>query len=113
MDAAWFAREPAARLAFSLPAGVGAGDAIAGGGTSASAPDQAVMGNFTGVFAMALTRLGAARRCGRQLWVLLAFCLGLGAQLAHAAPRWVRLLSGPDDPLWTDDYTNVLGVLSK
>ena len=43
------------------------------------------MGNFTGVFAMALTRLGAARRCGRELWVLLAFCLGLGAQLAHAA----------------------------
>ena len=45
-----------------------------------------------------------------SVWVILARDEKDVGQLAHSAPRWVRLVSGPDDPLWTDDYTNVLGV---
>jgi len=32
--------------------------------------------------------------------------------IAQAAPRWARIV-GERTPLWTDDYSNVLGVLLK
>jgi hypothetical protein len=48
-----------------------------------------------------------------SVWVLLARDEKDVGQLAHSAPRWVRLVSSPDDPLWTDDYTNVLGILAR
>ncbi len=48
-----------------------------------------------------------------SVWVVLARGENDFGQLAHSAPRWVRLVSGAGDPLWTDDYTNVLGVLEK
>jgi hypothetical protein len=55
----------------------------------------------------------AAQGMRASVWVILARDEKDVGQLAHAAPRWVRLLSRPDDPLWTDDYTNVLGVLNR
>jgi len=46
-----------------------------------------------------------------SVWVVLARDDNDLGQLARSAPRWVRLLPRPGDPLWTDDYTNVLGIL--
>jgi hypothetical protein len=46
-----------------------------------------------------------------SVWVVLARDENDLGQLARAAPRWVRLGSSLGDPLWTDEYTNVLGVL--
>ena len=48
-----------------------------------------------------------------SVWVILARDANDAGQLAHSAPRWIQLLSRPGDPLWTDDYSNVLGVLSQ
>lgn len=48
-----------------------------------------------------------------SVWVVLGRAEGDFGQLAHSAPRWVRLVSGAGDPLWTDDYTNVLRVLER
>ncbi len=48
-----------------------------------------------------------------SVWVVLARGENDFGQLAHSAPRWVRLVSDAGVPLWTDDYTNVLGVLDK
>ena len=55
----------------------------------------------------------AAEAMRPSVWVVLARDENDFGQLAHSAPRWVRLVSGAGDPLWTDDYTNVLGVLEK
>jgi hypothetical protein len=55
----------------------------------------------------------AAQAMRASVWVLLARDETDVGQLARSAPRWVRLVSGPGDPLWTDDYTNVLGVLDE
>jgi hypothetical protein len=46
-------------------------------------------------------------------WVIVARDQNDVGQLAESAPRWVRLVSAPGDPLWTDDYTNVLGILNR
>ena len=46
-----------------------------------------------------------------SVWVVLARAENDFGQLAHSTPRWVRLVPGTGVPLWTDDYTNVLGVL--
>jgi hypothetical protein len=48
-----------------------------------------------------------------SVWVVLARDENDVGQLAHSAPRWVRLVSNPGEPLWTDDYTNVLGALNE
>ena len=48
-----------------------------------------------------------------SVWVVLARDEGDFGQIAHSAPRWVPLAADAGDPLWTDDYTNVLGVLAK
>ena len=45
-----------------------------------------------------------------SVWVVLARDERDLGQIARATPRWVRL-SGAGSPLWTDDYTNVLGAL--
>ena len=45
-----------------------------------------------------------------SVWIVLARANEDVGQIAHAAPRWVRL-SDADGPLWTDDYSNVLGAL--
>jgi hypothetical protein len=55
----------------------------------------------------------AAQGMRASVWVILARDENDAGQLAHAAPRWVRLMSGAGDPLWTDDYTNVLGALNE
>lgn len=46
-----------------------------------------------------------------SVWVVLARDESDFGQIARSTPRWVRLVSRPGDPLWTDDYTSVLGVL--
>ena len=48
-----------------------------------------------------------------SVWVVLAREEGDFGQIAHSAGRWVRLAANAGDPLWTDDYSNVLGVLAK
>jgi hypothetical protein len=48
-----------------------------------------------------------------SVWVVLARNERAVGQIAGSAPRWIRLSADADDPLWTDDYTNVLGVLAK
>jgi hypothetical protein len=45
-----------------------------------------------------------------SVWVVLARDATDVGQIASSAPRWMRL-SGSGVRLWTDDYTNVLGVL--
>jgi hypothetical protein len=52
----------------------------------------------------------AAEAMRPSTWVIVAHDEKDIGQIAHAAPRWVRL-SGAGIRLWTDDYTNVLGVL--
>ena len=46
-----------------------------------------------------------------SVWVVLARDERDFDQIARSAPRWIRLVPRPGDPLWTDDYTSVLGVL--
>jgi hypothetical protein len=53
----------------------------------------------------------AAEAKRSSVWVIVAGDDTDLGQLAHSAPRWVRLAAGAGDRLWTDDYTNVLGVL--
>jgi hypothetical protein len=53
----------------------------------------------------------AAEAMRASVWVVLARDASDVGQLARAGPRWVQLASNPSDPLWTDDYTNVLGAL--
>lgn len=55
----------------------------------------------------------AAQGMRASVWVILARDENDVGQLARSAPRWVRLVSGAGDPLWTDDYTNLLGVLNE
>jgi hypothetical protein len=55
----------------------------------------------------------AAEAMRPSVWVVLARDEHDVGQIAQSAPRWVRLLPDPGDSLWTDDYTNVLGVLQK
>jgi hypothetical protein len=52
----------------------------------------------------------AAEAMRPSVWVVLAGNENDLGQIAHSAPRWIRL-SGSAVRLWTDDYTNVLGVL--
>ncbi len=52
----------------------------------------------------------AAEAMRPSVWVVLARNENDLGQFAASAPRWVRL-SGAGVRLWTDDYTNVLGVL--
>jgi len=52
----------------------------------------------------------AAEGMRPSVWVVIARDGDTLGQIAHSAPRWVRL-SKVGGPLWTDDYTNVLGVL--
>ena len=46
-------------------------------------------------------------------WVVLARDENDVGQIARSAPRWMRLVADLGDPLWTDDYANVLGVLRR
>jgi spermidine synthase len=46
-----------------------------------------------------------------SVWVVLARSADDLGPLAQSAPRWTPLAPGPRAPLWTDDYSNVLGVL--
>ena len=55
----------------------------------------------------------AAEAMRPSVWVVLARDDSDLGQIAHSAPRWVRLSSDAGDPLWTDDYTNVLGALGE
>ena len=48
-----------------------------------------------------------------SVWVVLAREESDFGQIAHSAARWARLAANAGDPLWTDDYTNVLGALAK
>jgi spermidine synthase len=48
-----------------------------------------------------------------SVWVVLARDENDLGQIARSAPRWVRLQANASDPLWTDDYTNVLRALTK
>jgi hypothetical protein len=56
-------------------------------------------------------KVGQAMR--PSVWVVLARGEGDFGQIAQSAGRWVRLAANADGPLWTDDYSNVLGVLAK
>ncbi len=47
-----------------------------------------------------------------SVWVVLARDENDFGQIARSGPRWVRLAAAADEPLWTDDYTNVLGALA-
>ena len=53
----------------------------------------------------------AAEAMRASVWVVLAREESDLGQIARSGPRWARLVPRPGDPLWTDDYTNVLGVL--
>ena len=53
----------------------------------------------------------AAQGMRASVWVILARDENDLGQLARSGPRWVRLLSDPRDPVWTDDYSNVLRIL--
>lgn len=55
----------------------------------------------------------AAEAMRPSVWVTLARSENDLGQLARSAPRWTRLVPNGDDPLWTDDYSNVLGTLQK
>jgi hypothetical protein len=57
-----------------------------------------------------IPRERAAEAMRPSVWVVLARASEDLGQIAQAAPQWVRL-SGAEAPLWTDDYTNVLGAL--
>jgi hypothetical protein len=48
-----------------------------------------------------------------SVWVVLAREANDLGQVALSTPRWVRLVQRPGDPLWTDDYTSVLGILLR
>ena len=48
-----------------------------------------------------------------SVWAIVARDANDVGQLADSAPRWVRLSSGQEASLWTDDYTNVLGALVR
>ena len=48
-----------------------------------------------------------------SVWVVLAREESDFGQIARSSGRWARLAASADDPLWTDDYSNVLGVLAK
>ena len=48
-----------------------------------------------------------------SVWVVLAREEGAFGQIAQSAGRWTRLAANAGDPLWTDDFSNVLGVLAK
>jgi hypothetical protein len=48
-----------------------------------------------------------------SVWVVLARDQADFGQIAQAAGRWVRLEADMRDPLWTDEYSNVLGALVK
>ena len=53
----------------------------------------------------------AAEGMRASVWVVLARDVDHLGQIARMGPRWVALTARPGDPLWTDDYTNVLGIL--
>ncbi len=53
----------------------------------------------------------AAQAKWPSIWVVLARDENDVGQIAHSGQRWLRLVSDAGDPLWTDDYANVLGVL--
>ena len=55
----------------------------------------------------------AAEGMRASVWVLLGRTESDFGQLAHSAPRWTRLLPDAQQPLWTDDYANVLGALQR
>jgi hypothetical protein len=48
-----------------------------------------------------------------SVWVVLAREERTFGQIAQSAGRWSRIAAQAGDPLWTDDYSNVLGVLAK
>ncbi len=48
-----------------------------------------------------------------SVWVALAREEGDFGQLAQSAGRWSRIAAQAGDPLWTDDYSHVLGVLAN
>jgi spermidine synthase len=52
----------------------------------------------------------AAEAMRPSVWVVLARAESDMGQIARSTPRWTRL-AGTGGPLWTDDYSNVLGVL--
>ena len=48
-----------------------------------------------------------------SVWIVLARTENDVGQIARSRPRWIRLVADTDDPLWSDDYANVLGVLQR
>jgi hypothetical protein len=54
----------------------------------------------------------AAEAMRPSVWVVLARDEHDLGRIAQSTPRWVRLLPDAGASLWTDDYTNVLGVLT-
>jgi len=48
-----------------------------------------------------------------SVWVVLGRSENDLGQIAKAVPRWGKLAADLSDPLWTDDYTNVLGALGE
>ena len=48
-----------------------------------------------------------------SVWVVLARGEGDFGQFAKAPGRWARIAAKAGDRLWTDDYSNVLGVLAR
>jgi hypothetical protein len=55
----------------------------------------------------------AAQAKRPSIWIVLARDQNDVGQIARSGPRWVPLVSDAGDPLWTDDYTNVLGALNE
>ena len=48
-----------------------------------------------------------------SVWVVLARKDDDLGQIARSTPRWVRLVPDAGGPLWTDDYSAVLGILVR
>jgi spermidine synthase len=55
----------------------------------------------------------AAEAMRPSTWVVLARGDQDLGKIADSVPRWVRLVPNSLDSLWTDDYTNLIGVLQK
>jgi hypothetical protein len=55
----------------------------------------------------------AAEGMRASVWVVLARSESDVGQIAQSGPRWVPLVPDAGDPLWTDDYTNVLRALAQ
>ena len=75
------------------------------------AADRGLVGYVRNDKDVPLDKAGQAMRA--SVWVAFARKEGDFGQIARSAGRWARLAAQTGDPLWTDDYSNVLGVLAK